>query len=130
MNFIDICYMKSTTCFRKEADIYQIEEGKKKLILHQKEIVLLAEALHLLGNEVRLKIIFLLSKEKSLCVCDLSDILEMKIQAISQHLRKLKDRNLVITRRDAQTIFYSLTDKAADLVLPILIKHILYENKI
>lgn len=59
----------------------------------------LSNILSLAGNNVRLKILFLLSQEQALCVCDLSDILEMKVSAISQHLRKLKDRNIVITQR-------------------------------
>ena len=33
----------------------------------------------------------------------------MTISAVSQHLRKLKDRKLIETERQAQTIFYSLT---------------------
>ena len=32
----------------------------------------------------------------------------MTVPAISQHLRKLKDANLVRTRKTGQTIFYSI----------------------
>ena len=45
---------------------------------------------------------------KDLCVCDLADILQITIPAISQHMRKLKDGNALQTRRSGQTIFYSL----------------------
>ncbi len=47
------------------------------------------------GNEVHQKILFLLSKEKEFCVCDLSDTPSMKIPAISQHLRKMKDSKII-----------------------------------
>ena len=42
----------------------------------------------------------------------------MNISAISQHLRKMKDRNLLKTEREAQTIFYSLTAEYATLLHP------------
>ena len=74
--------------------------------------------LNLAGNEVRLKILYLINKEEQLCVCDLSDILSMKVSAISQHLRKLKDRNIIRPEREAQTIFYSLTEEYEKIFLP------------
>jgi len=63
--------------------------------------------------------LYLLSQEQGLCVCDLSDILSMKISAISQHLRKLKDRNIINPNRKAQTIFYSLTAEYETIFSPL-----------
>jgi len=77
----------------------------------------------LAGNEVRLKIIYLLEEEKELCPCDLSDILSMSIPAVSQHLRKLKDGNIVQTRKEGQTIYYSLTQENLKILKPFF-KHI------
>ena len=51
---------------------------------------------------------FLLEEENELCPCDLSDILIMSIPAISQHLRKLKDGNIIEARKVGQSIFYTL----------------------
>lgn len=79
---------------------------------------LLASALSLAGNEVRLKILFLLKEEGELCPCDISDILAMTIPAISQHLRKLKEGGLVTTKKTGQTIFYALTSEAEKLLQP------------
>jgi DNA-binding transcriptional ArsR family regulator len=81
----------------------------------------------LAGNNVRLKILFLLYEEKRLCVCDISDILGMTISAVSQHLRKLKDRKLIKTEREAQTIFHSLTKEYKKMLEPFFI--LLDENK-
>ena len=103
-----ICHMKNISCIRIEADEKQISRCKETIGELDKSFDLLSNILSLAGNSVRLKILFLLSQEQELCVCDLSDILEMKVSAISQHLRKLKDRNIVLTERKAQTIFYSL----------------------
>jgi ArsR family transcriptional regulator, lead/cadmium/zinc/bismuth-responsive transcriptional repressor len=77
----------------------------------------------LAGNEVRLKMIYLLEEEKELCPCDLDDILGMSIPAVSQHLRKLKDGNIVETRKEAQTIYYSLSEENIKILKPFF-KHI------
>ncbi|MGV6828753.1 MAG: ArsR/SmtB family transcription factor [Flavobacteriales bacterium] len=100
--------MKNITCIRIEADKEQISRCKQTITKLDNSFDLLSNILSLAGNNVRLKILFLLYQEQELCVCDLSDILKMKVSAISQHLRKLKDRNIVLTERKAQTIFYSL----------------------
>lgn len=68
-----------------------------------------ASVLNLSGNEVRLKILYLLHHERELCPCDLSDILGMTVPAISQHLRKLKDAGLVTSRKKGQTVLYSIS---------------------
>ncbi|MBI1780603.1 MAG: winged helix-turn-helix transcriptional regulator [Sphingobacteriales bacterium] len=101
--------MENTTCIRQLADHEQIKNCKIKLRTAQKSFGSLSNILALAGNEVRLKIIYLLEEEKELCPCDLADILGMSIPAVSQHLRKLKDGNIVDTRREGQTIYYSLT---------------------
>ncbi|WP_455566833.1 ArsR/SmtB family transcription factor [Rufibacter sediminis] len=81
-------------------------------------IQVLANALSLAGNEVRLKILFLLYEEQNLCVCDLSDVLGMNVSAISQHLRKLKDGNIIKSKKTGQTIFYSLNPEFGKLFQP------------
>ncbi len=101
--------MENNVCIRLEADIEQINNCKITIDKFNDSFNLLSNSFNLAGNNVRLKILFLLSKEQELCVCDLSDILSMNISAISQHLRKLKDKNLIHPTRKAQTIFYSLS---------------------
>ncbi len=100
--------MANDTCIRLQADIEQIKSCREKLKVNSKSFLQLGQVLALAGNEVRLKILFLLEEENELCPCDLSDILGMSIPAISQHLRKLKDGNIIEARKAGQTIFYSL----------------------
>jgi len=52
----------------------------------------------------------------------------MTISAVSQHLRKPKDRKLNETERQAQTIFYSLTKEYENVLNPFF--KILDENQI
>lgn len=100
--------MANDTCIRLQADIIQIKNCRKKLKANSKSFLQLGQVLALAGNEVRLKILFLLEEENELCPCDLSDILGMSIPAVSQHLRKLKDGNIIEARKAGQTVFYAL----------------------
>lgn len=120
--------MENNSCIRQQADIEQINRCKVTVSELNETFDYLANGLSLVGNSVRLKILYLLFEEKRLCVCDLSDILEMNISAISQHLRKMKDRNLLQTEREAQTIFYSLTPEYSTFLNPFF--EILDKNKV
>jgi ArsR family transcriptional regulator, lead/cadmium/zinc/bismuth-responsive transcriptional repressor len=115
--------MNNETCIRLFADREQIKNCKDRLRLAQKSFVSLSNILALAGNEVRLKIVYLLEEETELCPCDLADILGMSIPAVSQHLRKLKDGGIVETRKEGQTIYYSLTHENLKILKPF-IKHI------
>ena len=98
----------------------QIHRYSKKIAGSRTEVIVLADILQLAGNEVRLKILLLLQREDELCVGDLCKILSMQPPAISQHLRKLKDGRLIKPQRNAQTIFYSLSDHGSEVLTPIL----------
>lgn len=106
------------TCIRIFADKDQITACKQKINTNAKAFEGLSGLLALAGNEVRLKIMFLLEEENELCPCDLSDILGMSIPAISQHLRKMKDGGIIESRRSGQTIFYSLKTEQLQLLQP------------
>jgi len=110
--------MEINVCIRAEADIRQINACKKRMNELEDTIGYLSKVFSLAGNEVRMKILFLLLEENELCVCDLSDILNMKIPAVSQHLRKLKDAGIIQNRKQAQTIYYSLKGQARELLMP------------
>jgi len=69
-----------------------------------------AQLFNLASNSTRLKILFLLDRLKELCVCDLAEMLGVSVSAVSQHLAKLRAYGLTPTRRDAQTIYYRLSD--------------------
>lgn len=96
------------TCIRLYADPVQIKTCKDKVENAAMAFDTMSSVLSLAGNEVRLKILYLIEEEKELCPCDLSDILGMSIPAISQHLRKMKDGGIIQFRKEGQTIYYSL----------------------
>jgi ArsR family transcriptional regulator, lead/cadmium/zinc/bismuth-responsive transcriptional repressor len=110
--------MDNNKCIRVFADHAQISGCKTKLKANAISLSQLGRVLELAGNEVRLKILYLLEEENELCPCDLSDILGMSIPAVSQHLRKMKDGNVIESRREGQTIYYSLREEHLNILKP------------
>mgnify|MGYP001158065465 FL=1 len=82
-----------------------------------------ARLMEMLSQPVRLKLLcILLDGEQS--VLKLADETGLSQPAMSHHLRKLREADLVATRREAQTIYYSLKGDAVRSVLEVL--HELY----
>lgn len=75
-----------------------------------------------LASEHRLIMLCVLS-EGELSVGELNKRVGMSQSSLSQHLAVLRERGLVATRRESQTIYYSLTDTPAlDLI------HVLHDR--
>jgi len=104
------------TCTRNEADKKQISRCKETIENSSDSFKAISKILSLAGSEVRLKVLFLLNIENELCPCDIADILEMSVPAVSQHIRKMKDAGIITSRREGQTLYYSLV-KCEDNVL-------------
>ncbi|MEQ9582125.1 MAG: metalloregulator ArsR/SmtB family transcription factor [Arenibacter sp.] len=116
----------SKTCIRVLADPFQIKVCKESLNRLDEQLELATQVFNLSWNAARLKILFLLNKEGKMCPCDLSDILDISVGGISQHLRKLKDGKLVKDKKVGQTVFYSLIDENIPVIMPVLKS--LFEN--
>lgn len=82
-----------------------------------------ATMLKAIANESRLLILCNL-EGKEISVTDLNEYLDLSQSALSQHLAVLRKDGLVKTRRESQTIFYSLSDVRASKVIKTL--HELY----
>ena len=104
------------TCTRAKADHKQLLNCKSTLHSMESSFQQMTKLLSIAGNEVRLKILFLLNMENELCPCDIADILEMSIPAISQHIRKIKDAGFIISRREGQTLYYSLVKSETEIL--------------
>ena len=68
-----------------------------------------SDLLKALANPQRLRILCLLI-EGELTVGQLNDQIKLSQSALSQHLALLRDKELVSTRKQAQTVFYSVAD--------------------
>ena len=72
-----------------------------------------------LSNERRLMIVCALYKGET-SVGALEKVIGLSQSALSQHLARLRRDGLVNTRREAQTIYYSLNDRATQAILKCL----------
>lgn len=78
-----------------------------------------SQLLLLLANPHRLRILCeLLEGERS--VSSLEAVIGISQSALSQHLARLREAQVVTTRREAQSIYYSLTDKRAERLIEVL----------
>jgi DNA-binding transcriptional ArsR family regulator len=115
--------METNACIRVFADADYIQQCQARLALAGPSLEATATVLALAGNEVRLKLLYLLAAEQQLCVCDIADVLGMTVSAVSQHLRKLKDGGVVTARKVGQTVFYALSEQHLPLLRPLLTGH-------
>jgi len=68
----------------------------------------MAPLFKVLADETRLKIVYALSREDELCVCDVATILGITNANASHHLRLLLHMGLATSRRDGKMVFYRL----------------------
>ncbi len=82
-----------------------------------------SELMRTLGHKDRLMILcHLISGEKS--VGELAGLLEIPQSPLSQHLARMRKESLVTTRREAQTIYYSIASSEAARMVELM--HELY----
>jgi len=77
------------------------------------------QTLRAMANERRLAVLFLLAEGEQ-SVTQLNHRVPLSQSALSQHLKILRDAEVVSTRRDSQAIFYSLSpegEKAVEAAL-------------
>lgn len=78
-----------------------------------------AEALKLLANEQRLMVLCRLSQGES-SVGELVALTALSQSSVSQHLARLRESNIVATRRDGTTIYYRLADDCVHALIDAL----------
>lgn len=80
-----------------------------------------AMIMRILGDKTRLSMLGLMQL-KDCCVCEFVEIFKMSQPAISQHMRRLKEADLVKERRNGKWTIYSLNqeNKYYSLLLDVL----------
>ena len=84
----------------------------------------LAEFFKIFGNPTRLKILSLLAIE-DLCVCDISETLNLNQTTVSNQLRILRANNIVKYQKEGKMARYSLTDLHIEMIYKVGLEHIL-----
>lgn len=89
----------------------------------EEELFALADLYKIFSDSTRIRILYVLF-ETELCVCDIAQLLNMNISAISHQLRVLKQARLVKFRRSGKTVYYSLADDHIHSILGQGMEHI------
>ncbi len=83
----------------------------KRELQNNEAIELCARQCGVIGDPTKLKICYLLRYHAELSVSDIAELVGTTVSNASHSLNRLRAVNLVKTRREAQTIFYSLNKK-------------------
>ncbi|MCY6369633.1 ArsR/SmtB family transcription factor [Clostridium ganghwense] len=112
---IEIC-----SCSEIHDDL--VDEVGKNMIPEETSIAL-AEFFKVLGDPTRIKILYALSVNE-MCVCDISNLLDMNQSAVSHQLRVLRTARLVKYRKEGKVVYYSLDDEHVENVFGQGLDHI------
>ncbi len=80
-----------------------------------------AKVFKALSDANRLRILNMIV-EKPLCVCEITDILELATSTVSKHLSILRDSGLIVDEKDGKWVNYRLNSSIDD----EFIQHILF----
>jgi ArsR family transcriptional regulator, lead/cadmium/zinc/bismuth-responsive transcriptional repressor len=109
------CIMRLDRCDLICIDAPRAEAIRSKL-LSEDEALDAAERARALSDPTRLTLAAALREGGELCVCDLSWIAGRSQNLVSHHLRALRDRGLVRSRREGKLVMYSLTPAGRSLL--------------
>ena len=93
--------------------------GRLALLDDQRADQAAAELLKAMANPQRLRVLCLLV-EREMSVGEINALVPLSQSALSQHLAVLREKNLVATRREAQTVYYSVADGTVHDVIEVL----------
>ena len=81
-----------------------------------------AEYCAILGNAHRIMIVWVLGN-RELTVSEISEEIDASMQNTSQHLRLMKNKGVLHSRRDGREIYYSIADTKFSQICPIISKN-------
>lgn len=92
--------------------------------LHSKELLYgLSEFYKIFADQTRLRILDALLN-KSMCVNEISEVLDVSQSAISHQLKNLRTSNLVKAEKEGKNVIYSISDDHIKIILKYGLEHI------
>ncbi len=80
----------------------------------------LVKTIKAISDETRVRIVKLLIGNKSLCVCEIMDALDITQTRASKNLKILKDAGFVVDRREGAWVHYSIDENPSVYVEGVL----------
>ncbi len=115
--------MKEYDCVCEELHEDSIKKAKETMP-EEKLIKNISSFFKIMGDPTRIKIINALLNNE-LCVCDISEVMNMTHSAISHQLRLLREADLVKYRKEGKVVYYSLNDEHVEQIYELAKTHIL-----
>jgi len=69
------------------------------------------------SDKNRLNIMAMLLRDKELCVCEISDTLELSQPLVSRHLKQMKEADVLDSRQEGKWVIYSLNKNPSALLM-------------
>ena len=107
-------------------DTEKVERASASMISTQRARQV-AELFKVFSSETRVRILHALSDEE-LCVCDLAQVLEMTVSAVSHQLRSLRKTGLVEYRKDGKLAYYRVCEPEVVALIEEGIRHLADEE--
>lgn len=82
----------------------------------------LAGLFKMLADDTRVKIIYALSQEEELCVCEVATIIDSSIATASHHLRLLRNAGMAKYRKEGKMAYYSLENPHLEYIIKEALK--------
>lgn len=82
----------------------------------------LAPLFKALSDETRVKIIYALAQDE-LCVCDLAELTNCTLPAVSHHLRILRNMGLAKSRKEGKFVYYNIDDEHVSQIINAAFEH-------
>ncbi len=96
--------------------------------LTQEQAEFIASTFNALSDPTRMRIIFRLIKQETNVSC-LAEELDLSISAVSHHLAKLRDRRLVVSRREGNQVFYTIDDNHIGFMISEALSHLDHQRE-
>jgi DNA-binding transcriptional ArsR family regulator len=106
------------TMFVHEETVKAVMESMPR----EEQLYELADFFKIVGDTTRIKILHALLVAE-MCVCDLSNLLNVSQSAVSHQLRTLRQADLVTFRKQGKVVFYSLKDEHIRQIINFGLQH-------
>jgi len=109
---------------RHPVDANRVRQARRE-VLGADDAARLSSLLALLGDPVRVRLLYALDLVEELCVGDLALALEVSEDAASYGLRMLRTAGMVQTRKDGRVVYYRLADSFPEPLLEHCLKELI-----
>ncbi|MGC5010053.1 ArsR/SmtB family transcription factor [Streptosporangium sp. DT93] len=114
------------TCATVQPDEGKVAATRDRLVTPE-EAARLADLFRLLGDQTRAQLLYALLEAGEMCVCDLTETVEVSDTAVSHALRLLRTAGIVAGRRSGRMIYYRLADAHVRMLLDLSREHLRHE---